>query len=52
MQLSKKQIVFQNCFLHFWNVEKILNSSKKKTKKMTLIADVFRKLLIPKTMVR
>ena len=33
MQLSKKQIVFQNCFLHFWNVEKILNSSKKKNKK-------------------
>ena len=53
MQLSRKQKVFQKFFLHFWNVDKILNTFiKKKKKKMALIADVFPKLRIPKGIFR
>ena len=46
MQLSKKQKDF---FLQFWNVYKILNTFRKK---MTLKANVFAKLQIPKNVVR
>ena len=49
MQLSKKKKLLLKFFLHFWNVDKILNTIKKK---MTLIADVFPKLQIPKNVVR
>ena len=49
MQLSKKQKAFSNVFLHFWRVDNILNTF---TKKVTLIADVFPKLRIPKNVVR
>ena len=35
--------------LHFWNVDKILDTFKQK---MTPMADVFRKLRIPKNVVR
>ena len=48
MRLSKKKI-FQNISLHFWNVDKIFHTFRKK---MTPIADVFRKLPIPKNVVR
>ena len=49
MQLSKKQKAFSNFFLRFWNVDKILNTFRKK---MTLIADVFLKLAIPKNVAK
>ena len=49
MQLSKKQKAFAGFFLQFWNVYKILNTFRKK---MTLKANVFAKLQIPKNVVR
>ena len=49
MQLSKKQKAFSDVFLQFWNVDKIFNIIRKK---ITLIADVFPKLRIPKDIVR
>ena len=46
MQLCKKEKkIFLSFSQHFWNVDKILNTFKKK---MTLIADVFPKIRIPK----
>ena len=49
MQLSQKQKTFSQFFLHFWKVDKILNSFKLK---MLLIADVFSKLRTPKNVVK
>ena len=49
MQSSVKKTLFLNFFLHFWNVDKILHNFKKQ---MTLAADVFPKLRIPKNVVR
>ena len=49
MQLSKTQKAFSDVFLQFWNVDKIFNIIRKK---ITLIADVFPKLRIPKDIVR
>ena len=48
MQLSKKQKTFSEVFLKVWSLRQILNISKKK---MTLIADVFRKLESAKNVV-
>ena len=48
MQLSRKQKLFLNFFLHFWNLVWILNIFKKK---MTLEVEVFPKLRIPKNIV-
>ena len=48
MQLPKKLKAFSQVFMHFWNLDKILNTFKNK---MTLIADVFSKLRIPKNVV-
>ena len=49
MQLSQKQKLCLNFFLHFPNLNQILNIFKKK---MTLITDVFPKLPTPKNAVR
>ena len=49
MQLSKKEKIFLNFFLKFWNEDKILNILKKK---LTLVANVFPKLRTPKNAVR
>ena len=49
MQLSKKEKIFLNFFLKFWNEDKILNILKKK---LTLVANVFPKLRTPKNVVR
>ena len=49
MQLSLKQFVCSNSFLHFSNVDKILKICQKK---MTLMADVFAKLWTPENVVR
>ena len=49
MQVSKKRKAFSVFILHLWNVAKILNTL---TKEVTLIADVFQKLRIPKNFVR
>ena len=49
MQLSRKQKLFLNFLVHFWNLVSILNIFKKK---MTLIAEVFPKLQRPKNNVR
>ena len=49
MQFSKKQKAFLKFFLQFSNVYKILNTF---SKKITLIANVFSKLQIPKNVVR
>ena len=46
MQLSQKEKKIDNFFLHFWNLNWILNISQRK---MTFIADVFPKLGLPKT---
>ena len=48
-QLSQKQKAFSDFFLRFQNLHEILNICKKK---MTLIADLFAKLRIPKNLVR
>ena len=48
IQLPNKRKSFVYFFLCFWNVDQILNILKKK---MTLIADVFTKILITKDMV-
>ena len=48
MQLSQKQNKILNFSWHFWLVDDILNIFQKK---MTLIADVFRKLRTLKNMV-
>ena len=48
MQLSKKRNIFSKFFLHFRNLDSILNIFKKK---MTLIADVFLNLRTPKNAV-
>ena len=48
MQLSKKRNIFSQFFLHFRNLDSILNIFKKK---MTLIADVFLNLRTPKNAV-
>ena len=50
MKLFKKQKVFVNVFLRFWNVDQILNILKKK--KMTLITYVCLKRGTAKDMVR
>ena len=47
MQLSQKQ-VFHNTYLHFFNIDFVLNIFKKK---MTLTTDVFLKLRTPKNVV-
>ena len=49
MKLFKKQKVFVNLFLRFWNVDQILNILKKK---MTLITYVCLKRGTAKDMVR
>ena len=49
MQSSVKKNLFLNFFLHFWNVDKILHNFKNQ---MTLVADVFPKLQIPRNVVR
>ena len=49
MQLSENKKLFGNTFLHFWNVDKILQTSRQK---ITFIADIFQKLQIPKHVVR
>ena len=49
MQVPQKQKTFQIFFLHFWNLVEILKIFKKK---MALIADIFPKLLTPKSVVR
>ena len=49
MQLSLKVKPSSQFFLHFWNVDESLDTSKQK---ITLIADVFPKLRIPKNVVR
>ena len=49
MQLSQKKKVFLIFFLHFKNLDLILNVLKKK---MTLTADVFLNLWTPKNVVR
>ena len=48
-ELSQRKKKFSQFFLHFSNVEKILNTFKKK---MTLIADVFPKLRTLKNVVK
>ena len=48
MQFSSKAKLFFNFFLHFWNVHHILDILKKK---MSLIADLFPKLLTARTVV-
>ena len=48
MQLSKKQKIFCQFFIHFQNVAQILKISKQN---MTLITDVFQKLRVPKNVV-
>ena len=45
----KNQKLFLNYFLHFRNLDEILNICKKK---MTFIADLFAKLRSPKNLVR
>ena len=50
MHLSQKQErLSQFLFLHFWNLDKILNVFQKKK---TLIADVFPKLRTPKNVIK
>ena len=49
MQLSPKQKTFSELFLHFWNLVQILKIFKKK---LTLMEDVFPKLLTLKNVVR
>ena len=49
MQLSKKQKAFSKVFPNFWNVDKIMNTFRKN---VTLLADLFQNLRIPKTVVR
>ena len=49
MQLSHKQKMFSNFFLHFFNLDLILNIFKKK---MTLLSDIFLNLRTPKNVVR
>ena len=49
MQLSHKQKIFFNIFLHFFNLECILNIPKKK---MTVTPDLFLNLRTLKNMVR
>ena len=49
MQLSQKQKIFSQLFLHFQNLYLILNLGHQK---MTLIADVFPEISAPKNMVR
>ena len=49
MHLSQKQKLFLNFFVYFSNLYQIFNIFKKK---MTLITDVFTKLLTPTDMVR
>ena len=49
MQLCQKRRIFSKFFLHFVNLDSILNIFKKK---MTLIADVFLNLGTPKDVVR
>ena len=49
MQLSKKRNTSSQFFLHFRNLDSILNSLKKK---MTFIGDVFLNLQTPKNVVR
>ena len=51
MQLSKKQMSFQNVLLHFWNLRSLFKVLKKK-KKMNLIDYVFPKLKTTKDLVR
>ena len=41
MQLSLKPTTFSDCFVHFWNLDQILNILKKK---MIVIATLLRKL--------
>ena len=48
MQLSKKQKIFCQFFIHFQNIAQILKISKQN---MTLITDVFQKLRVPKNVV-
>ena len=50
MQLSEKQKTFSQYFLPLWNLDSILNVSKKK--KMSIRADAFFKLQTPKKVVR
>ena len=49
MQLCQKRRIFSKFFLHFVNLDSILNIFKKK---ITLIADVFYNLGSPKDVVR
>ena len=50
MQSSQKQeTLSQFLFLYFWNLNKILNVFQKKK---TFIADLFRKLRIPKNVLK
>ena len=49
MQLSQKQKTFSEIFLHFQELNLILNRSQKK---MTLIGDAFPEIAAPKNMVR
>ena len=49
MQLSQKQKIFSDFFLHFLNLDSILNISKKK---MALIGHLFSALGTPKKVVR
>ena len=49
MQLSLKPTTFSDCFVHFWNLDQILNILKKK---MIVIATFFRKLQTVKGLVR
>ena len=46
MELSQKQKVFLNFWLHFWNLDEIFNSL---SKKMIFIDFVISKLRTPKT---
>ena len=49
MELSKKQKLFVNLFLHFWNLDQIFNIFDKK---MTIVANLFPRLRTAKDVAR
>ena len=49
MQIYRKRKIFSRSFLHILNLHSILNIFKKK---MTVLADVFLNLRIPKNLIR